>query len=571
LRVLSILLSIILIVFLPAPTQAQDYFIFKGKGYGHGIGMCQWGTYGRALRGQTYKQILTHYFQGTTIKSGFGVSGNRIRVRLFGTSTLSKVFIKSANQASFKITDESWKSLVSNAQGTWSVVSNSAGKLDLISPAGKTYRSNITSPLIFSNPTGALTLYNASGKRYHAYEGALFIYASGSGRLYVVNRVVFEPTYLNGISEVPASWPYQALYAQAVASRSYAIANLKSRGTYDLYDSVLSQVYTGIDKVNSSQGGRWAKAVADTKGQVITYAGRVISAFYFSSCGGMTENIENVWPGSSPRPYLKAVSDKDSFGKPYCQQSGNKYFTWEAKVDRATLESKLGVSNIKGFKVIKTGVSPRIVRLRIIKQDGSYVEMSGYKFRSRLGGTVIKSTWLTSLGGSFADVGLDNFAFDEIEELLNRNIITGFPDGTFRPDKAVTRAEFAVMLARALGLSPSGIASFRDAQTGWATGYIKALTDRGIFKGYPNNIFRPNRYISRAEVAEVLVRAKNLSSNSLAITFRDTLGHWAKRSIAIVVSHQIMSGYPDATFRPNNYCSRAEGATVIYRILQING
>jgi hypothetical protein len=126
------------------------------------------------------------------------------------------------------------------------------------------------------------------------------------------------------------------------------------------------------------------------------------------------------------------------------------------------------------------------------------------------------------------------------------------------------------MLARALGLSPSGTASFKDAGTGWATGYIKVLADRGIFKGYPDNLFRPNKYISRAEVAEVLVRAKNLSADSLALTFRDTLGHWARRSIAIVVSHQIMSGYPDATFRPNTYCFRAEGAAVIYRILQIN-
>ena len=127
---------------------------------------------------------------------------------------------------------------------------------------------------------------------------------SGSG-FKVVNRLLLEG-YLRGVvpRESPSSWPQAALRAQAVAARSYAVRGIKDQGDFDLYCTVASQVYNGYDGEADSTNA----AVKATAGVVPTSGGRPIVAYFFSTSGGHTENIENVW-GGSPVPYLKGVSD----------------------------------------------------------------------------------------------------------------------------------------------------------------------------------------------------------------------------------------------------------------------
>jgi hypothetical protein len=199
----AIILIISFILVGTAPGLAVDTYTFKGYGYGHGIGMCQWGARGRADSGQTYQQILGHYFQGTRVTGNYSVPGT-VRVRLFGSSNLSKAYVEGENSTVFNFIKPDGTYAYRGATGKWAIVPTSTGLLRLIKPDGTVGADNLAGPVIVSNTAGALTVYNASGSRYHSYEGSIFIYSTGSASLYLVNSIQFEPYYLYGLGEVPS-------------------------------------------------------------------------------------------------------------------------------------------------------------------------------------------------------------------------------------------------------------------------------------------------------------------------------------------------------------------------------
>ncbi len=135
-----------------------------------------------------------------------------------------------------------------------------------------------------------------------------------TGGLEIVNTLPLE-SYLLGVvpRESPASWPIEALKAQAVAARSYAYRSTGGSGSFDVYCTTASQMYGGADGETAATN----KAVTATKGIVPTYQGTPIVAYFFSTSGGHTENIENVWTSAAPVPYLKGVSDPYDTTSPY--------------------------------------------------------------------------------------------------------------------------------------------------------------------------------------------------------------------------------------------------------------
>lgn len=569
-RPLFILLTVVaMLAGSVAPALAADQYTFKGYGYGHGIGLCQWGAKGRADKGQNYQQILTHYFQGTQVTTSANIP-SAIRIRLFGSSNLAKAYFEGDNASALDFLSTDGTYAFQGAIGKHSVVANADSTLKILKPDGTVAADKLRAPLIVSNSTANITVYNSSGGRHHTYKGTIYIYPAASMTVYLVNNVSTEPDYINGLGEVPSSWPYDALYAQAVAARSYAIANMHPQSTFDLYDSTASQVYVGVDKVNEVSGGtnwgaRWAKAVADTKGQVLTYGGQIISAYYFSSCGGHTENIELAWLNATAKPYLKGVSDLDSAGRPYCEHTGTS-FNWTQTITQADIEKKLGITGFAGVEIIRKGASPRIAELKVLRADGTSKTMAGSDFRSKLG---LKSTWIYQMGGSYPDVVLSHWAFAQIEDLTKRGVIGGYTNGTFRPENTVTRAEFTKMLCLALSIPSGSTSDFEDAKGNWAEGYISALVAKGIIKGYANGTFRPAAEITRAEICAIISRAKSLSTGSASAVFPDIEDHWAKPEIALVASNSIVGGYPNGVFRPNANATRAEVAAIIYRMLGI--
>jgi stage II sporulation protein D len=268
---------------------ATPIFLVSGGGNGHGVGMSQYGAEGFALRGDTYRHILAHYYPGT----GLTRVGNA-PVRVLLRSGAGQVVIGSSGR--FRVTDARGRSVVlppgERAVGArFSVRVHRRPRL-------------LRFPLRFVPRVAPLTLDGA------AYRGSLTV-EKGLG---VVDTVPLE-SYLRGVvpAEMPSNWLRQALDAQAVAARSYALASLRRESRFDLYPDTRSQMYLGVRAERASTD----VAVAETRGQVLTWHGQVAKTYFYSSSGGRTAANEDAWPGMQPVPYLRSVVDPYDTISPY--------------------------------------------------------------------------------------------------------------------------------------------------------------------------------------------------------------------------------------------------------------
>ena len=152
------------------------------------------------------------------------------------------------------------------------------------------------------------------------------------------------------------------------------------------------------------------------------------------------------------------------------------------------------------------------------------------------------------------------------ETAIHKAYIFGYEDDSFKPGGNMTRAEAAAMLARLQGLDLSNDArpDFMDVRSGWYNGSINAVVNAGYMKGYPDNTFRPNGKITRAEFAQ-MIKAIDKANTGVA-PFADVKGHWAEAAINQAYANGRIAGYPDSTFRPNNNITRAEAVTVFNKL-----
>ncbi len=243
------------------------------------------------------------------------------------------------------------------------------------------------------------------------YRGELKLFA-WQGKVRVVNILGVED-YLAGVvkNEMNPSWPLEALKAQAVLARTYALHKIKNPRSreFDLYADVRDQVYQGI----RAEDERTWKAINQTRGEVLFYQRNLAEVFYHSCCGGRTEGAEYVW-GGEPRAYLKSVSCQ------YCQECP--YYFWrypeQGVLSPARLADALGYNGeeVAEIEVVKRSPSQRVMELRVKFQAGFQTTISGRDFRTRLGAEVVRSTlfrleqesggWVVFGSGSGHGVGL---------------------------------------------------------------------------------------------------------------------------------------------------------------------
>ena len=163
---------------------------------------------------------------------------------------------------------------------------------------------------------------------------------------------------------------------------------------------------------------------------------------------------------------------------------------------------------------------------------------------------------------------------EELEEIKGQEhkaYIFGYPDGTVRPNGEITRAEAAAMLARLLEIESIGSAevpSFPDTPSAWYNKAINAVVQRGIMKGYPDGTFKPNDSITRAEFTQMISTIDNKPYGTAP--FADVVDHWAERPIGSEYEARRIMGYPDGTFRPDNHITRCEAAVILNKIFERN-
>jgi len=378
LAALALAAAALLAVAAPAWTATTNVTMV-GRGWGHGIGMSQWGAYGYAKHGWTYKEILKHYYTGISLGQ---VDNAVIRVRLRGgvgtvRLTCANAYVAAVTGTQLKIPG-----------GTTAVVTWTSGKYRVTAGA---LSQTFGSPVTFKPTSGQLTTvtpddWGKTGK----YRGVIRVFHSSSG-FTIINKLPLE-SYLRGVVpyEMPSSWPAEALKAQACAARAYAERSRNPGEAFDVYCTTRDQAYGGM---RGEAAGSNA-AVKASAGVVPSYNGQPIAAFYFSTSGGHTENIENVWQ-TSPVPYLKGVDDPyDTFSPLHLWPEnpivhGAAWF--EDRLGTYRDDNPTGVKgSLRTIFVVKRGVSPRVVKAAIVGTKGMTF-VSGASLRYKL---ALRDTWV---------------------------------------------------------------------------------------------------------------------------------------------------------------------------------
>ena len=366
-------------------TQQADQatvFTFTGRGWGHGVGMSQYGARGRALAGWSGAQILRHYYRGTSLSA---VRQRTVRVLLSTGRRSATVWSPGA-----------WRAIGARPNGrnvtplragaTYRITTLSSGRLALVREGRRV--AVFTGPLrVQARATGGWVAWGpAQPEAARRYRGGLRAVPTGAG--FDLVNVVGLDTYIRGVvpREMPAHWgddAFPALVAQAVAARSYVLATMSPTANYDVFDDDRSQVYGGV----SAEDPRTSRAVTATRGTVVTYDGRVITTYFFSTSGGRTEDVQNVFRGGTPRPYLVSVAD------PFDEISP--YHVWPdpPSFSPADLGRRLGLDGpVTQVTVLRRGSSPRVIDARITTRSGSQTVLTGTTMRARLG---LRDTWFT--------------------------------------------------------------------------------------------------------------------------------------------------------------------------------
>jgi stage II sporulation protein D len=228
-----------------------------------------------------------------------------------------------------------------------------------------TVRRSLRPPLVFDCPSSPLEL---GGSTYH---GLLVVRRAGRN-LDVVDNLPLEQ-YVQGVvgSEMPSRWRFAALEAQAVAARTYALATLKPTRGFDLYADTRSQVYGGI----ASETARTDLAVERTTGRVVLWHGLPADTFFFSTSGGRTAAIRDVWPRAAALPYLRSVAD------PY--EAGSPHRTWRVAVTPAQLRARLHLVRPRSLAVSHSGSG----RARAVSISGRRIAATAFQAALHLGST----------------------------------------------------------------------------------------------------------------------------------------------------------------------------------------
>jgi SpoIID/LytB domain protein len=431
----------------PSPTPTPTpLFNFYGRGTHHGVGLSQYGARGRANDGQTFDQILMHYYTNTQIGTIDGQALIRVQLaasykptaskparvttiaggwtnalfpgQTFGPGTYVEMWQPALAPAAPPTPEPSPDPSSSPSASPSAPPSPSPTPTPI--PAGHwvavvftstgTEIARATGPELYMEATDASTVLNTSFKDSHPaytqFRGSMRLTVTSSGGLQQVNVLPLD-VYLRGVipSEMPASWHIEAVKAQSIAARSYAWPRIGRAGSYDILPTSANQVYRGL----MAEHPRSNLAVDDTAGMVLLHNGKVITAYFHAASGGHTENSEYAFPGTAGKPgsvvaYVRGKPDVDANGLAYDRSYGKFEFTSASftMAQLSTIMSKNSATDVGNITSLsfERGVSGRVYRVTMIGSKGTKV-VSGGIFRNtynshRLSGDSVNSTmyWL---------------------------------------------------------------------------------------------------------------------------------------------------------------------------------
>ncbi len=401
-------LAISPIALLPNAANAETVpatFAFQGSGYGHGVGMSQIGARAKALAGESATAILQYYYTGTIVETVTDTQILRINVGNLLTSAKLRSDSKGAELQLFAgdlgetqtatplLTFPSKTSLNLNLSDGLIAISTTRGSVtkEITTGGNFTLRWSGTRYQDGTPAVISLTTNNATKRYRHGQISLKVIRDKKLGkRMAIINSVRLQDEYLWGIGEVPSSWPTQALDAQAIASRTYALAkSTKIRSACDchLYATISDQNFAGYSKESEPRFGElWKAAVNRTAGAVITYAGTPITAYFSSSSGGTTETSEHAW--GTATPYTVSVPDSASVDITF----NPRFASWTREISQAVIAQAFLLPDVIALSVLSINPAGSVALIQAISSDGSFAVLRGETFRSR---SKLPSAWFS--------------------------------------------------------------------------------------------------------------------------------------------------------------------------------
>lgn len=580
------------------PDAAGDLEV-EGRGWGHSVGMSQYGARAQALAGRSVDQILGHYYPGTTLgtrptQDSDAVAGRPIRVGLVSAVPTVDLRLVSGSVTWLRCDiDEVCTPITGVSQGPGQTLTVStgtaAGTLEI--RRGSTSIAQVSvadGAFIAADHDGSVMEGpnpNTANRRAEYRHGRTEVARLGD-RIAVTQRVPNVEWYLRGLAEMPSSWEAAALQSQAVVGRTYAVRALtnapRAGCRCHLQASPADQAYTGWNKENEAPGwgARWTAAVVDTAGRVVTYQGNLAQTFYSSSHGGRTENVEDSWAyGSEPIPYLRSVDDPWSIDPAV----GNPRASWSATLPAPRLRTLVSddLRAVTGVTVRDrtAGGTPRTLRFTGYDAAGQQVQIdwpsggkpAGARLRAAYGAGLLPSQQLTSIrvGTSVPLVDIDTSPHAEaIRWAYTAGVTTGVTATHFDPRRPVSREQMASFLHRTFDLPAGDGGRFLDVeprQTHEAA--IGALATSGITQGCDTQRFCPRDLITRAQMASFLTRALDLPASSPSFVDVNPGSHHSN-AIGALAASGITAGCDADRFCPDEPVTREQMTRFLYRVVR---
>jgi SpoIID/LytB domain protein len=375
-------------------TPVPSSFSFTGKGYGHGVGLSQYGARGRALAGHSAAQIVAHYYSGTTLSTIDRSTPVRVALLSGWRASASAPLTAYGRGAAWTIDGIA---TVFPADAKLSLAPVIAGtavswRLRIVAPDASVLLDAVRTASFRIRPAdgGSVQLTPKPSTR-NRYRGVVrIIPRADAATISAVNELGLD-LYLRGVvpAEMPSSWPTEALRAQAIVARSYAARALRPGVSwFDLYDDTRSQVYHGLLGERSTTN----LAIRATPGQILRYGTAIANTVFHSTAGGHTEHNENVFVSSTGAKtagvvaYLRGVPDLDANGVPF--DAAAPYAKWRSGTwtvaqlsSFLAKDARTSVGTVLGLDLRNRGVSGRLISVTIHGTSGMK-KVSGDVFRS---------------------------------------------------------------------------------------------------------------------------------------------------------------------------------------------
>lgn len=581
------------------PTPAPDVRVVGG-GWGHGVGLSQYGARAQALAGWGVDRILRYWYRGvdiaTTADSSrqlvVGLSTAAVRPEVAVTEGVGQWQVCAASCTAL-LDDGGDRIRQRPADGTWTVVATRDGQLSLRDGATTRWQGTTASRLRLrlSTTDTERDVARVLGRRHRW--GVIDLGAPTGAdclapQLCVTVALPSTERYLRGLGEVPSSWPGAALGAQAVVGRTYAL-RMRARGLRQacrchLLATPSDQVYVGLDKEEGASGDRWVARVDATRGRVVRHDGRLAATFYSSSHGGRSERLEDSYAFSAPSsayPYLRSVDDPWSG----TASAGNPYARWTTTVGNGALARFVDdrMVRVTGIAVRSRtrGGTPR--ELLVDGVDGSGAPMT-VAFAGRDGKQVAdRRVWIAGAelkqrfslrSQQIRRLGLAPFTDDDgttheyrITTLAAAGVTEGCAADRYCPNETVSRAQTAALLARALQLTATDGDAFADDDASVHEGAIDATAAAGVVLGCGDGRFCPGRRLRRDQMASVLARALELPATDVD-AFADDDGNVHEDNVDRLAAAGITTGVEDGRFAPRGSVTRGQFASFLVRALR---